>query len=296
MSNLLLIFPLKDGQQSQNMSKKILFPTGFADLSKKARANVIAMAEKMDAEIIAMHSIQSPNLIERWFSSYDREEDRDKVNKQLKQFAAGLAAETSAPVSSHLGMGAPDDAIVEAAKSLGVDMVIFGTQGGEGLRDTLLGSPVNHVIRNSPCPVLTIREVPHHTGFRRILVHLETLKETPELVGHAIEMAHLFEAELHFLALMTGDSEHNIQLDNRVRNAVKVARTRGVKVAELHLEPLSNDVEDEIEDYAKRIKADLICVLTQSDDEKGVKTLLRGSVADRVVNMSRFPILSVTPD
>lgn len=278
------------------MSKKILFPTGFSNLSQKARSNVIVLAEKMEAEIVVMHAIQSFNIIERWFSSHDHDDDRALAIKQLKQFAEKLATETSAPVSTHLGHGSPEHAIVESALQLEVDLVIFGTEGGDGIRDTLLGSPANHVIRHCHCPVLTIREIPKEAGFKRIMVQVETLKEAPELVAHAIEMANLFNAELHFLALMTGDSDHNIHLDNRVRNAVKVAHARGIKIAELHLEPLNLDIEDEIEDYANRIKADLICVLTQSDDEKGVKTLLRGSVADRVVNMSRFPVLSVTPD
>jgi nucleotide-binding universal stress UspA family protein len=46
---------------------------------------------------------------------------------------------------------------VEAAKALKVDLICIGTHGRGGLAHFILGSVAEKVIRNSPCPVLTLR-------------------------------------------------------------------------------------------------------------------------------------------
>lgn len=52
--------------------------------------------------------------------------------------------------------GAPGGALCELAASLPADVIVMGTRGRGGLRRAVLGSVSDHVVRNSPCPVLTI--------------------------------------------------------------------------------------------------------------------------------------------
>jgi nucleotide-binding universal stress UspA family protein len=53
--------------------------------------------------------------------------------------------------------GAPDEAIVEAARKTGADMLILGTHGRTGAARLLLGSVASKVIAAATCPVLTVR-------------------------------------------------------------------------------------------------------------------------------------------
>jgi universal stress protein A len=48
--------------------------------------------------------------------------------------------------------------IVEYAKDQKVDLVIVGTHGRSGVKQFLMGSVAERVVRTAPCPVLTVRE------------------------------------------------------------------------------------------------------------------------------------------
>ena len=52
--------------------------------------------------------------------------------------------------------GTPDEAITEAAKKEGADLVIVGTHGRKGVSKFFLGSVASRVITTAPCPVLTV--------------------------------------------------------------------------------------------------------------------------------------------
>jgi nucleotide-binding universal stress UspA family protein len=53
--------------------------------------------------------------------------------------------------------GDPLKGIVEAAADGGYDLVVMGTHGRVGRLHMLVGSVAEGVMRNAPCPVLTVR-------------------------------------------------------------------------------------------------------------------------------------------
>ena len=56
---------------------------------------------------------------------------------------------------------APADAIVQYAKTEGVDVIVMGTNGRSGLAHLFMGSVAERVVRLAPCPVLTVRHPQH---------------------------------------------------------------------------------------------------------------------------------------
>jgi nucleotide-binding universal stress UspA family protein len=50
--------------------------------------------------------------------------------------------------------GSPGPALCELATSLPASVIVIGTRGQGGLRRAVLGSVSDHVVRNSPCPVV----------------------------------------------------------------------------------------------------------------------------------------------
>lgn len=51
-------------------------------------------------------------------------------------------------------VGKPGPQICRVAAELPASVVVIGTHGRSGLRRAMLGSTSDHVVRNSPCPVL----------------------------------------------------------------------------------------------------------------------------------------------
>ena len=60
-------------------------------------------------------------------------------------------------VGRRIVTGDPVREIVEIAGAEGVDLIVIGTHGRIGRLHEILGSVAEGVVRNAPCPVLTVR-------------------------------------------------------------------------------------------------------------------------------------------
>jgi nucleotide-binding universal stress UspA family protein len=60
-------------------------------------------------------------------------------------------------VESHLASAAPASALSEAARQIGVDLIVTGSRGLTGLKHVVLGSVAERTLRHAPCSVLTVK-------------------------------------------------------------------------------------------------------------------------------------------
>ncbi|MEM7038411.1 MAG: universal stress protein, partial [Bacteroidota bacterium] len=176
------------------------------------------------------------------------------------------------------------------------DLIIFGTKGGSGLRDTLLGSAVNYVIRHTPCPVITIRNRPEYLGFKRILVPIDISKETGEKVNWGVRMAKMYGADLHLFSVVAESGKDQARIEARTRKSIAFAKENGVESVVAEAQEASGTIPESILKYADKCDADLICVMTQAESESSVTTNVLGTVADRLVNVSQRPVFSIRPE
>jgi universal stress protein A len=81
-----------------------------------------------------------------------RESDvREMLEKIAREHLGG------APYQVHTRMGDTASAIIEVAQDLNADLIVMPTHGRHGLPRLLLGSVAERVVRDAPCPVLTVR-------------------------------------------------------------------------------------------------------------------------------------------
>ena len=76
----------------------------------------------------------------------------------LRDFVGALGS-GSVPITERLEQGEPQERIVTLARDEGFDLIVMGTLGRTGRPLTLVGSVADSVVRTSPRPVLTVREV-----------------------------------------------------------------------------------------------------------------------------------------
>jgi nucleotide-binding universal stress UspA family protein len=84
------------------------------------------------------------------------EDERKEADAYLAQVARrfetrGVAVDLAGPESPS------DEAILEAATSLGVDLIAMTTHGRGGLERLVLGSVAEAVLHRAPCPLLLVR-------------------------------------------------------------------------------------------------------------------------------------------
>ena len=99
-----------------------------------------------------------PGIYEQVVESYI--ESADTAREQTTSIAARTADKLAAAgrhARFEMHEGAPAAGIVEAATSLGVDLIVMGTRGHTGLARLALGGTARSVVLHAPCSVLVVR-------------------------------------------------------------------------------------------------------------------------------------------
>ncbi len=146
------------------MFRKILVATDFSEPSDAARRMAVELARRLGAELEIVH-VEEPlpayAFAEGPLPDLPRlqEEVRSWAERELEQ-QAKEARDAGVPVTTAILVGTPANAIVETARTDGADLIVVGSHGRTGLERVLLGSVAERIVRNAPCPVLTVRNTP----------------------------------------------------------------------------------------------------------------------------------------
>jgi nucleotide-binding universal stress UspA family protein len=137
--------------------KHILVPTDFAPASASALELGVQMARAFEAKLTLLHVWELPiyPYMDFMLNSTVIAEVEDAATKGLARALEELQ-KTLPAAQSKLKTGLPWQGVLEASDELGVDLVIMGTHGRQGLSRVTLGSIAEKVVRLSKVPVLTV--------------------------------------------------------------------------------------------------------------------------------------------
>jgi nucleotide-binding universal stress UspA family protein len=145
------------------MFKHILIPTDGSDLSRKAILYGVQLAKECGAKLTGL-TVAEPYqpvgmdavLIPIDEGDYE-EQSRVLSEKAIEQVkmaaqAAGVSCETIREINDQ-----PYRAIIDAAETLGCDLIVMASHGRRGISALLLGSETAKVLTHSTIPVLVYR-------------------------------------------------------------------------------------------------------------------------------------------
>ena len=141
----------------------ILVPTDFSADAQEALSTAMDLAKKFDAKIVIVHAyhVDIPLMAPPLGGVYALPAGfYDQLRAQATLQVEAAAQELAAAGVEARGIAVADPAamaIVEYARSLSADLVVMGTRGLTGLKHVALGSVAERVVRNAPCPVLTVK-------------------------------------------------------------------------------------------------------------------------------------------
>ncbi len=143
-------------------------------------------------------------------------------------------------------------------------------------------------------------------SIQHIVVPIDFNRHTDTLIDFAISMADMLSAQLHFLHVSEQYEGYGAPLDSTTYQEIeKQIRAASEKRMEQLIADYSTknkgctgkvvngDVEDEIIAYTKETKAGMIIIGTHG--AKGLKKILLGNVAERVVHRAPCPVLLFNP-
>jgi nucleotide-binding universal stress UspA family protein len=140
--------------------KKVLVGCDFSPDSDQAFKHGVSLAQEFQAELHLAHVIEppvQPNLIkeETLVPGKIQEDYHNLLIQKLKEMVPPEAVNWCTPQTSILE-GRPYEELVKYADTRDIDMIVLGVRGHGLVKSLFLGSTTDRVIRNSPCPVLSV--------------------------------------------------------------------------------------------------------------------------------------------
>jgi len=137
--------------------RKILVPVDGSPPSTAALAQAVAIAEDVGANVEVLY-VRAPDEFEVGSSTESSAGARRETERTRTAAIAAARERLGEKLAARDERGDPIREILRAASDDRADLVVMGTHGRVGRLRALIGSVAEAVVRNSPCPVLTVRE------------------------------------------------------------------------------------------------------------------------------------------
>jgi nucleotide-binding universal stress UspA family protein len=137
--------------------QSVLVPVDGSAPSIAALEHAVMFAADSDARIDVLY-VEAPDEFSVGSTSPLSPDARRDVERALDAAVEQARERLGGRVSRRTVSGDPLRTIIETARDGHYDLVVVGTHGRVGRLHAVLGSVAEGVVRNAPCPVLTVRE------------------------------------------------------------------------------------------------------------------------------------------
>lgn len=298
-------------QRSKSPIRTIFAPIDFSTASIRALDWAESVAKAQGARLVLFHALAppvgpmtAPEFVPVPPELYKlaEEQSRSLLNEHVEQRrASGVAVE------ARMEPGPAAQTIVDTAEEEEADLLVVGTRGQTGLKRAFLGSVAAHVIREAPCPVLSvppeaeaeprpIRNVLVPTDFsseadRAALEAVRLLSPTPDPMR--VTLLHVWRVPLLYTPLGAFPMDEftrsaMVAAQERLEEAAAKLRADGIEVS---IDAREGDPATEIDEAARRLPADVVAMGTHG--RSGLSRAFLGSVAERTLPGAPCPVLTV---
>lgn len=288
--------------QRQDMTeiKKVLIATDLSDMSRNALAHARLIADKNGAELHVQHVFLQPVQVYGVSGMPIPEapppDVEDKIRKNVIEWCgndqvvvAGYERDYSVPL-----------AVKHYADEHDIDLIVTGTHARKGASRFFLGSVAAEIIRTTSTPVLVAgpEQAVRNQTYSKIMVAIDFSEASLMAFHQAMHLAKAFGSSLVAV--------HVVDIGNLPPyypdDFAKVEMGHAKQALDDLLRPVMKDIEVEqivaygdphklLVETASGTAADLVVMGTVG--LRGLKGLMTGSVADRVVRSASCPVMVV---
>jgi nucleotide-binding universal stress UspA family protein len=279
-------FPDKQSFSVNHSVMKILVPTDFSACAQTASEVALAIARRLQAEIIFLHLHETPGKAH--IPAIEKAADpKIGQTKALLEELVNLATRNSLTAKQMLVTHQGGDKIENYIGPLQVDMIIMGSHGATGIRELIIGSHTQRVVRHSSVPVLVIKQKPARATFSNMLYATTLNEDIPNALNQIEKFAKAFEARIHMLYVQYPESEPSgAEAEEQMRNAGK--RFSGISFTYNSI--ATNDPEWGIGKMARELQTDVIVLTTTL---KTGRLFFSHKLAEDLVNHESLPVLVI---
>lgn len=271
-------------------SLKILIPTDFSVQAEFAYLMVKKLEENTSIEVHFLHVLEVPDTVSMDVNGEIQTCGEIDINYVLKQKEiaerklASIKSMYGAHIHTCLVLGKTTDAILNFSGINHFDLIVMGTKGAWGLKETLSGSETQIIARKSEIPLLSLMCDRSDLNIQNILlVHnfSNPVQEDTKLLRKLIKA---FEPKVHFLQITSGKVEADYS--SVEANMKRFATLNNITNYECHLIN-DKDVENGVIHFNQMNNMDLIFIGTH-----GAGRMFHQSATEKLINHLFKPIIS----
>lgn len=271
---------------------RILVPVDFSDQAKYACKAAASIAKRTNSEVILLHMFDVPSeTVDPGNSSNSNSGAQaiyymKGVHRKFEEFMAMPCFE-GLNVKEDVRFHKAFEGVIEESKKLDVDLIVMGSQGATGLKEMLVGSNTEKVVRLSHIPVLVIKEDIDDFDIKDIVFASDFSDESKKTFPKVVAFRDLFNAKLHLLYINTihkfeSTKKSNQRLYNFIDSYELMNYTMNVY----------NDstIEEGVLNFSREIDADIIAINTHG--RSGLYSLFSESISKDLANHALRPVIT----
>jgi nucleotide-binding universal stress UspA family protein len=225
-------------------------------------------------------------------------QDQSKIEKvasdKLAQLVADVKTEFGMDAQTIIKVGPPSNEISKVAKDIKASLIVMGTHGYSPIEELVIGSTALKVITKSPCPTMAMSGRSGHTGYKKILIPIDTSGNSRQKVNYTLELASKFGSSVHAIALLTGSEESEKPAMELILHQIeKLAKEKGVAYQSAVITNVKNRATATVQEIEKT-GADLAIIMTDQDAE--LSGFFLGPYSQQVIHLSKVPVIAVKPE
>jgi len=275
--------------------KNILFATDFSPAADAAAPFAIQMAKSYGAKVYGLHvdlfDDYTSAAPEAWAMMAEAQEKQSKEHARLlNEQLAGIHHDVM------IGQGNVWEVISKFIEENKIDLIVLGTRGRTGLGKALLGSVAEQILRQAPCPVLTVG--PHVTlqpenaaKMHEILYATDLAADFPLAAPYAISLAQENQAHLTLLYVMEEPEGRARMSETKVPKLRNLVPEEAALWCEPHYIVERGIPAEKILEVADQRHVDLIVLGAQP--ARWLATHINAGTVHRVLSEAKCPVLTV---
>jgi nucleotide-binding universal stress UspA family protein len=273
--------------------KKIIVPIDFSEYSEFALEAAASIAKKHNSELIILHMLELSNAIISTDSNSLNEEAVFYLKLAEKKFETFLNKPyleglEITPIIKHFKVWSE---INELANEHQANLIVMGSHGVSGIKEAIVGSNTEKVVRHSDIPVLVIKHNPILLEFENGVFASDFSDEaiTPYINARATFKKLGVKMHLVYVNSPDGSFRSSLEIDKRVSDFLKKADGDLYNLSEVNVVS-DYSIEKGILNFANVKGADLIAVATHG--RKGLSHFFEGSISEDIANHSTLPVMT----
>lgn len=283
--------------------REIVLATDFSPAAANALSYAIDLAHRFHAGLHVVNAVEPPNYAlppETWRAT---DEARDLESTKLREFLHATSPEVESDVQ--IWEGNIPQVVTSAIERDEADLVVVGSQGRTGLGKLLLGSSAEEILRNAPCPVLTIG--PHATAekhwewqwqLKNILYATDFSPASLAGARYAVALAQEYGARLTLLHVVerrkTDELVHEYDLIESSRRLLRNLVPAGALREEPRCEVKLGGPAETILEIARQVDAGVIVLgARRASGVPGAASHLPIATVHKVIAQATCPVLTV---